>query len=84
MEPVKEYPPTRYTPEDIAGEEWGAWYRLTGEERFRESAKILQTYLQMGGSLDPELDFDSPFFDREEWRQLYGHGRSSVRVVRRG
>ena len=74
----------RLTAEDVAGPEWAAWYALSPEERFLESAKLWETYLALGGSLDPEPDTQSPFFDPEEWRENAAHGRSSVRVLRRG
>jgi hypothetical protein len=51
------------TPEEIAGEEWAAWYRLTPQERWRESKKLWEVYLYLGGSLEPEPDTQSPFFD---------------------
>jgi hypothetical protein len=57
-------------PEDIVGEEWAEWYRLTPAERWRESEKLWQTYLQLGGSLDPEPDTQSPFFDEAEWKEF--------------
>lgn len=62
--------------EDVAGEEWAEWYRLTPQQRFEESAKLWETYLALGGSLDPEPDTQSPFFDPEEWRQIVADGRS--------
>jgi len=69
--------------EDIVGEEWAEWYRLTPQERFEESSKLWETYLALGGSLEPEPDTQSPFFDADEWREAASHGRSSVRVLRR-
>lgn len=70
--------------EDLVGAEWAEWYMLTPQERFRESMKLWDTYLALGGSLDPEPDTQSPFFDPEEWRENAAHGRTSVRVLRRG
>jgi hypothetical protein len=70
-------------PEDLVDEEWAEWYRLTPAERWRETEKLWQTYLELGGSLDPEPDTQSPFFDEAEWRALSTHGRAGVRVVRR-
>ncbi len=37
------------------------WYRLSAEERWRESSRLWDTYLALGGSLDPEPDSQSPF-----------------------
>ena len=69
--------------EDLVGDEWAEWYRLTPQERFRESEKLWETFLAFGGSLDPEPDTQSPFFDPEEWRANAADGRPGVRVVRR-
>ena len=43
-------------PEELVGEEWAAWYRLTPQERWLETEKLWQIYLYLGGSLDPEPD----------------------------
>jgi hypothetical protein len=72
------------TAEDLVGEEWAEWYRLTPQERFAESMKLWDTFLMLGGSLEPEADTQSPFFDEEAWRENAAHGRPSVRVLRRG
>ena len=48
-------------PEELVGEEWAEWYRLTPVQRWLESEKLWQTYLALGGSLDPEPDTQSPF-----------------------
>src|SRR6266404_8298765 len=50
-------------PEELVGGEWADWYRLTPVQRWLESEKLWQTYLALGGSLDPEPDTQSPFFD---------------------
>ena len=71
-------------PEDLVGEEWAEWYRLTPAERFIESARLWDTWLALGGSFEPEPDTQSPFFDAEEWRANAADGRSGVRVLRRG
>ena len=49
--------------EELVGGEWAEWYRLTPVQRWLESEKLWQTYLTLGGSLDPEPDTQSPFFD---------------------
>ena len=51
------------TAEEIAGEEQADWYSLTPLERWRESVQLWEVYLALGGSLDPEPDTQSPFFD---------------------
>lgn len=49
---------------DIAGysRETLDWFRLTPERRFEESMRLWPTYLLLGGSLEPELDRQSPFY----------------------
>jgi hypothetical protein len=74
----------RLRAEEIAGEEWAAWYALSPSERFLESMKLWETYLALGGSLEPEPDTQSPFFDPEEWIENAAHGRPGVRVLWRG
>jgi hypothetical protein len=65
-------------------EEWQEWARLTPAERFRESEKIFAQYLAMGGSLDPDPDPTSPFYDPGQWSPGVAHGRAGLRVLRRG
>ena len=71
-------------PEDLVGEDWGEWYRLTPAERWRETSRLWRIFLAVGGSLDPEPDTQGPFFDPLEWSPRAAHGRAGVRVVRRG
>ena len=70
--------------EEIVGDEWAEWYALSPAERFLESARLWETYLALGGSLEPEPDTQSPFFDPQEWRENAADGRPGVRVLRRG
>jgi len=70
--------------EDLVGDEWAEWYRLTPQERFRETTKLWDIFQSLGGSLDPEPDSQSPFFNAEEWRANAAHGRPGVRVIRSG
>ena len=72
------------SPEQLIGEEWLEWYRLTPAQRWQESEKLWQTYLALGGSLDPEPDTQSPFFDARAPRPRPAHGRTGLRVLRRG
>ena len=65
-------------------DEWAEWRKLSPEQRFLESMKLWETYLALGGSLEPEPDTQSPFFDPKEWHENAAHGRSGVRVLRRG
>ena len=71
-------------PEDLVGPEWAEWYRLTPLERWAESEKLWASYLALGGSLDPEPDTDSPFFDPQAARSEPVDGRPGVPVLPRG
>jgi hypothetical protein len=68
---------------EICDPEWAEWYLLTPAERWRETERAWEVYLTLGGTLDPEPDTQSPFFDAHEWRQVLADGRTSVRVIRR-
>lgn len=46
---------------DLEDERWLEWYLLTPQERWRETEKLWELYLSVGGSLDPEPDPQSPF-----------------------
>ena len=69
--------------EDMS-DEWKEWLELTPIERFRESEKIFAQYLAMGGSLDPDPDPTSPFYDPEAPCHVPADGGPGVRVLRRG
>jgi hypothetical protein len=60
--------------EDLVGEEWAEWYRLTAAERLAASTELWDTYLKLEGSLEPEPDTQSPFFDPAEWRANSPYG----------
>lgn len=65
-------------------DEWLDWYRLSPVERWKQSEELLEHFLSFGGSLEPEPDSQSPFFNENEWRETSSHRRPSLRVVRRG
>lgn len=71
------------SPEELVGEEWAAWYRLSPVERWRESERLWQIYLHLGGSLDAETDTQSPFFDEHAPRMRASERREGMRVLRR-
>jgi len=71
-------------PEQLVEAEWAEWYLLTPAERWLESEKLWEAFLILGGSLDPEPDTQSPFFDSRASRPRPAHGRSGVRLIRRG
>ena len=70
--------------EELVGEEWAEWYCMTPLERWHESGKLWDTYLALGGSLDPETDTQSPFFDPTTPGSRPVDGRPGLRVIRRG
>jgi hypothetical protein len=70
--------------EELVGEEWAEWYALTPLERWAEAAKLWEVYLSLGGSLAPEPDTQSPFFDSETPRARPVDGRTGLHLVRRG
>ena len=57
---------------------------LTPLERFRQSEQIFAQYLALGGSLDPDPDPTSPFYDPETSGTGAAYGRPGLRVLRRG
>ena len=78
------------TPEEIVGEEWASWYRLSPQERWHESEKLWQVYFYLGGSLDTQPDTQSPFFDpqnpfldSEPPSACAAHDRLGMRILRR-
>lgn len=62
-------------------DEWEEWYRLTPQERWRESMKLWDFYLSVGGALDPEPDSQSPFDFGEAPGPIPAYGGAGVRVV---
>jgi hypothetical protein len=70
--------------EDVHGEEWAEWIRLTPEERWVESERLWATFIALGGSLDPVPDPQSPFYVAFERGEQPPEGQAAVRVVRRG
>lgn len=63
---------------------WLEWYRLSPLERWHESMKMWQFYLQVGGTLDPEPDPQSPFDAFLPRGKASAYGGASLRVLRRG
>ncbi len=68
--------------EAICEAEWLAWYRLTPQERWAESMRLLEIHLAWGGSLDPEPDDQSPFYFPEEPRPVPVDGGAGERRQR--
>ena len=65
-------------------DEWKEWIALTPLERFRRSEELFAQYLTMGGSLDPDPDPTSPFYDAEAPGAVPAYGGTGLRVLRRG
>ena len=60
--------------DELENEEWLEWYRMTPQERWRETERLWETYLLLGGSLEDEPDTQSPFHDAgTQWEQTQGH-----------
>lgn len=68
---------------EIVDPEWAEWYLMPPEQRWQASQQLWPTYLALGGSLDPEPDTQSPFFDPQTSGSEFTDGRSSLRVIRR-
>lgn len=62
---------------------WLEWYRLSPLERWEESSKMWQFYLQIGGSLDPEPDPQSPFDAFMPRGSAPAYGGTGLRILRR-
>ena len=59
------------------------WIALTPAERAVRTGELWRIYLAYGGSLDPDPDPQSPFFDSEAPNSSVAHGGTSLRIVRR-
>jgi hypothetical protein len=70
--------------DDDEADTWREWYRLSPLERWRESMKLWEFYLAVGGSLDPEPDSQSPFDAFMPRGLAPAYGGSHLRVIRRG
>ena len=69
--------------ERCAGEELLEWYRMSPRHRWAESLRLWDTFILLGGQLEPEPDSQSPFYDGQSRRRSPIDGRSSMRAVRR-
>ena len=65
-------------------DEWKEWVNLSPAERFRQSEILFAQYVAMGGSLDPDPDPESPFYNAYDWSTDLADGRPGVRILRRG
>ncbi len=69
--------------EEHCGGEWAEWYLMTPQQRWLATLELWRTYLIVGGSLDPEPNTQSPFFDANQPSSISADGRASVRLIRR-
>ena len=69
--------------EDLCDPEWAEWYRMTPEERWRAQDDLWTAFLELGGSVEPEPDTQSPFYDQKASGPIPPDGRAGLRVVRR-
>ena len=67
----------------LVGAEWADWYRLTPLERWSESERLREAFLDLGGNLGVPPDSHSPFFDADTWREVHADGWPGVRSLRR-
>jgi hypothetical protein len=59
------------------------WYALAPLERLRGTSKLWESYLSVGGSLDPEPDPQSPFDALYTAGPVLADGRPGLGVLRR-
>lgn len=60
--------------EDIVEPEWLEWYRKTPQERLLATEEAWGIYLELGGSLEPDADSQSPFWSREDLERFAREG----------
>ena len=65
--------------EQLVGAEWADWYCMTPEARFIASQELWREYLALGGSLEPEVDFQSPFYTAEDYREFAKYSAAIAR-----
>lgn len=56
---------------------------LTYAERIFRSGELWDMYIAYGGSFEPDIDPQSPFFDPEAQSESPADGRTGVRLIRR-
>jgi hypothetical protein len=70
-------PETIYPPDVLE------WMALSPQERAARAGELWDIYLTYGGSLEPDIDPQSPFFDSEAPSSGASDGRAGVHLVRR-
>ena len=54
----------------IVEPEWLDWYRKTPQERLLATSEAWENYLELGGSLEPDIDSQCPFWSRDELKKF--------------
>ncbi|MGH7462220.1 MAG: hypothetical protein ACREMA_14510 [Longimicrobiales bacterium] len=70
--------------EDLVEDEVLEWYSMTPKQRWLETLRLWDTFLLLGGSLEPEPDSQSPFHDAAARSHDAADGRAGVHPLRRG
>ncbi len=65
-------------------DEWLEWASMTPQQRWAATDRLWAFYKANGGSLDPEPDSQSPFDIAYLPGEISAHGRTGLRVLRRG
>ena len=63
--------------EDIVEPEWLDWYRKTPQERLLATEEAWGIFRELGGSLEPDVDTQSPFWSREELKEFARRARQT-------
>jgi hypothetical protein len=58
----KQFEHSLFSQNTVIAEETLDWYKISPAERFIESQKLWEAFVQLGGSHDPEPDTQSPFY----------------------
>lgn len=75
---IQEYFEEEYSAEELE------WFSLSPAERWQASMEMWETFLFLGGQLDPITDPDSPFSDDETVLSGRKEERPGLRVIRHG
>ena len=54
----------------IVEPEWLDWYSKTPQERLLATSEAWANYLELGGSLEPDIDSQCPSWSREELKEF--------------
>lgn len=57
------------------------WFGMTPTDRWRASMALWPAYRALGGSLEPEVDLQSPFWSADDYRQWCRPARRSRTIA---